>query len=208
MLALGIELVCPRLYVALSQSPTAAVGQVSADGQFRWDGQQWVPIPRGEREPTPWTRPMQLAVAAFFVLETLLSVVTSALFINHDSMLRVLQAQGTSIPPGTDVNTIVNVSLVFAWIVVAVIGVLDLVAALGSFLGWRWMFWVALVLNGLAAIGAATNLRTFANPNSSPVPTWGVAIGEVFSLVSLGLFIWMLIAVIRFGPWAMKRPGT
>jgi hypothetical protein len=191
----------------LSQSATATVGQVSADGQFRWDGQQWVPIPRGEREPTPWTRPMQLAVAAFFVLETLLSILTSALFINHDSMLRVMQAQGTSIPPGTDVSTIVNISIVFAWIVVVVIGVLDLVAALGSFLGWRWMFWVALVLNGLAAIGAVTNLRTFANPNSSPVPIWGVSVGEVFSLIGLGLFIWMLIAAIRFGPWAMKRPG-
>jgi hypothetical protein len=191
----------------LSQSATATVGQVSADGQFRWDGQQWVPIPRGEREPTPWTRPMQLAVAAFFVLETLLSILTSALFINHDSMLRVMQAQGTSIPPGTDVSAIVNISIVFAWIVVVVIGVLDLVAALGSFLGWRWMFWVALVLNGLAAIGGVTNLRTFANPNSSPVPIWGVSVGEVFSLIGLGLFIWMLIAAIRFGPWAMKRPG-
>jgi hypothetical protein len=31
---------------ALSESPSAAIGQVSADGQFRWDGAQWVPIPR------------------------------------------------------------------------------------------------------------------------------------------------------------------
>jgi len=192
----------------LSQTPSAAVGQVSTDGQFRWDGMQWVPIPRGEREPTPWTRPMQLAVAGFFVLETAFSVLTSALFINHDSMLRVMQAQGTSIPAGTDVNTIINVSIVFAWVVVAVIGVIELVTALGSYLGWRWMFWVALVLLAFGAIGAVTNVNTFAHPQSSPIPAWGVAISELLSIASLALFIWLLIGAIRYGPWAMKKPGT
>ncbi len=193
---------------ALSQSPATAVGQVSADGQFRWDGQQWVPIPRGVREATPWTRPMQLAVAGFFILEALFSILTSALFINHDSMLRVMQAQGTSIPQGTDINTVVNISIGFAWAVVVVIAVLEGVAALGSYLGWRWMFWVALILNGFGAIGAITNIGTLRNPASSPVPTWGVAVGEVLSLASVALFVWMLVAVIRYGPWAMKKPGA
>jgi hypothetical protein len=192
----------------LSQTPSAAVGQVSADGQFRWDGLQWVPIPRGEREPTPWTRPMQLAVAGFFVLETAFSILTSALFINHDSMLKVMQAQGTSIPEGTDVNTVVTISIVFAWIVTLIIAAIELVAALGSYLRWRWMFWVALVLMAIAAIGAVTNLNTFAHPQTSPVPSWGIAVSEVLSIVSLGLFVWMLIGAIRFGPWAMKKPGA
>ena len=194
---------------AMSQQvSTTAVGQVSADGQFRWDGQQWVPIPRGEREPTPWTRPMQLGVAAFFVVQALFSLLTAALFINHDTVLRVMQAQGTSVPAGTDVNTLVNISIVTAWIGVSVIAVLELVAALGSVLGWRWMFWAALVLLGLGAIGAATNLGSLSRPQTSMVPTWGVAVSEVLSLVALGLFIWMLVGVIRYGPWAMKRPGS
>lgn len=193
---------------ALSQTPTAAAGQVSADGQFRWDGVQWVPIPRGEREPTSWTRPMQLAVAGFFVVGTLFSILSSALYINHDSMLRVMQAQGTSVPAGTDINTIVDVSIVFAWVVVAVIGAIELVAALGSFLGWRWMFWVVLVLLGFGALGAVTNLNTFAHPQNSPVPTWGVATSELLSIASLALFIWLLIGAIRYGPWAMKKPGA
>ena len=193
---------------ALSDSPTVAVGQVSADGQFRWDGQQWVPIPRGEREPTPWTRPMQLGVVAFFVIEVLFSIITSALFINHDSMLKVLQAQGTSIPQGTDVNTVVSISIVFAWVVTVVIAAIELVAALGSYLRWRWMFWVVLVLLGIGSIGAVTNINTFAHPQTSPVPTWGVAISELLAIGSLGLFLWMLIAAIRYGPWAMKKPGA
>lgn len=193
---------------ASMQGPAVTAGQVSTDGQFRWDGQQWVPIPRGERAPTPWTRPMQLAVAGFFVVEVLFSIVTAAIFINHDSMLRVMRAQGTSIPPGTDVNAVVTVSIVLAWVVTLVFGAIELGAAVGSYLRWRWMFWVALVLLGFAAIGAATNLGSLAHPQTSPVPTWGIATSEALSIAALGLFVWMLIGAIRFGPWAMKKPGA
>jgi hypothetical protein len=192
----------------LSQAQNAAVGQVSADGQFRWDGTQWVPIPKGQREPTPWTRPMQLGAAALFAVEAVYSVVTSLLFINHDNMLRALQAQGTQIPSGTDVNTVVNVSIGFAIGVVIFFAILELVAALGSYLGWRWMFWAALILFGLGGLGVFTNLGTFARPNTSPIPIGAVAISELLSIASLGLFVWMLIGVIKYGPWAMKKPGA
>jgi hypothetical protein len=191
---------------ALSES-LSAVGQVSADGQFRWDGVQWVPIPRGTREPTPWTRPMQLATATFFVAEALFSVLISVLYINHDNMVRVLQAQGTSIPQGTDINTVIGISIFFAFAVVIFIAVLELVAALGSYLGWRWMFWAALVLLGFGGIGTVTNLGSFSHPDTSPVPIWGAFVNELFSIVSLAMFVWLLVGVIKFGPWAMKRPG-
>lgn len=149
---------------------------------------------------------MQVAVAAFFLLQVVFSLVVSAVYINHDSMLRVLQAQN-SIPQGTDLSTVVSVSIFFAWAVTLVFSALELVAAAGSYLGWRWVFWAALVLLGLGAIGAITNLGALRNPASSPVPTWAVAAGEVLAIASLGLFVWMLVGAIRFGPWAMKRPG-
>src|ERR1700687_6138334 len=104
----------------MSQYPSSAIGQVSADGQFRWDGQQWVPIPSGTREPTPWTRPMQLAAAALFVVGAVSSLVVSVPFINHDSMLRAIQAQGTTIPSGTGVDTVVNIAI-FGTIAVGVV---------------------------------------------------------------------------------------
>ncbi len=193
---------------ALSQNPSAAVGQVSADGQFRWDGVQWVPIPRGAREPTSWTRPLQLAAAALFAAEAVYSVVISLIYVNPTTMRSVMEAQGTRIPQGTDVETVVNISVAFALGVVVVIAILELVAAAGSYLGWRWMFWVALVLFGLGSIGALTNISSLMRPETSPIPVWGVAISEVFSIASLGLFVWMLVAVIKFGPWALKKPGT
>lgn len=192
----------------MSQSPSATVGQVSADGQFRWDGQQWVPIPKGTREPTSWTRPMQLAAAALFAAQALFSIITSALYVNHDTMVRVIRANRTAIPQGTDIDTIVGIAIFFAFAVVVGIALIELVAALGSYLGWRWMFWVALVLCALGGLGALTNLQYFARPDTSPVPIWGVAISELFALASLGVFVWLLIGVIKYGPWAMKRPGT
>jgi hypothetical protein len=192
----------------LSQFASTAVGQVSADGQFRWDGTQWVPIPRGAREPTSWTRPLQLAAAGLFVAEAVYSVIVSLIYINPTTMRRAMEAQGTSIPQGTDAETVINISVAIALAFVIGIAVCELVAAVGSYLGWRWMFWVALVLFGLGAIGALTNIGTLIRPETSPVPLWGVAISELFAIVSLALFVWMLIAVIRFGPWAMKRPGA
>jgi hypothetical protein len=192
----------------LSQTPSASVGQVSADGQFRWDGTQWIPIPRGQREPTPWTRPMQLGAAALFAAEAVYSVLTSFIFINHDSMLKAIQAQGTQFPSGTNVDDAVNLAIGLTYGAVIFFGILELVAALGSFLGWRWMFWVALVLFGLGALGGIINLGTLARPSTSPVPFGVQAVSELISLATLGLFVWMLVGLVKYGPWAMKKPGV
>jgi hypothetical protein len=187
--------------------PTQSVGQVSADGQFRWDGQQWIPIPPGQREPTSWTRPMQLGAAALFVFEAVSSVAIALIFINHDSMLRALQAQGTQIPQGTSIDTVVNLAIGVGIAVVIFFAVLELVGAAGSFLGWRWMFWAALVLFGFGALSTFTNLTTLLKPDTSPVPVPGLLVSELSGILSLAMFVWMLAGVIKFGPWAMRKPG-
>lgn len=190
------------------EPPTGqSIGQISADRQFRWDGQQWVPLATNEREPTPWTRPMQLIVAALFVLSAVGSLITTFVYVNHDSMLNAIKAQGT-LPSGTDVDAAVNLAIGVTYGFVIFLAILWLVAAVGSYLGWRWMFWAALVLYGLSAISAFTNLSSLSNPSRSPIPTPGLIVSEVFSVIGLGLFVWMLIAAIKYGPWAMKKPGT
>ena len=192
----------------LSESPTTAVGQVSKDGQFRWDGTQWVPIASGEREPTSWTRPMRLAVAGLFVVEAISGIVFNALFLTHENVLNAIHAQGTSIPSGTDINTLVDVAIATAWTIAIVIALVELTAAVGSYLGWRWIFWVAFVVLALDALQAVTNLGSVSHPSTSPQPGWVIATNEVIGLVALGLFIWMVVGLIKFGPWAMKKPGT
>jgi hypothetical protein len=192
----------------VSQDPTAqSVGQISADGQFRWDGEQWLPLAANYREPTPWTRPMQLISAALFALSAVTSIVTTAIFVNHDTMVRALKAQGVQIPSTTTLDDVANISLAITWGVVIFFTVCEVVAAIGSYFGWRWVFWAALVLFGLSGISAFTNLTTLFNASKSPVPVAGLVAGEIFSVLGLAMFVWMLIAVIRYGPWAMKRPG-
>ncbi len=191
----------------MSQSSPQSVGQVSDDRQFRWDGQQWVPIPAGQRETTPWTRPMQLAAAALFVLQAVYSVAISLLFINRDTMLRAIQAQGMQIPEGTSVDAVVNLTIGLTIGAVCFFAVLGLVAAAGSFLGWRWMFWAALVLFGLGSLGALTNVPTLLKPDTSPLPLTALLVSEISGLVSLAMFVWMLVGAIKFGPWAMRKPG-
>ncbi|OLC27943.1 MAG: hypothetical protein AUG06_03370 [Actinobacteria bacterium 13_1_20CM_2_65_11] len=192
----------------MSQDPAAqSVGQISADGQFRWDGQQWVPLAANYREPTPWTRPMQLISAALFALSAVTSVITTAVFVNHDTMVRALRAQNIPLQGGTTIDDVANFSLAITWAVVIFFTVCEVVAAIGSYLGWRWVFWAALVLYGLSGISAVTNLGTLSNASRSPVPAGGLIAGELFSVLGLAMFVWMLIAVIRYGPWAMKRPG-
>src|SRR5713226_3585734 len=106
-----------------------SAGQISADGQFRWDGHQWVPLVGNFRQPTPWTRPMQLAAAAVLALSALSGVFVSFAFVNHDSMLRAVHAQGAQIPAGTDIDTIVNATIALTYGVAIFWAVLYLVAA-------------------------------------------------------------------------------
>jgi hypothetical protein len=185
-----------------------SAGQISADGQFRWDGQQWVPLAANYRVPTPWTRPMQLAAAGLLALSALSGVVMSFAFVNHDSMLRAVHAQGTQIPAGTDIDTIVNAAIALTYGVAIFWAVLYLVAALGSFLRWRWMFWGAFVLLCLGTIGTLINLRSFANSDRSPIPVGGLVVGELIGVLGAAVFVWMLVGLVKYGPWAMKKPGT
>jgi hypothetical protein len=183
------------------------VGQVSPDGQFKWDGQQWVPLATNYREPTAWTRPLQLATAAYLVVGLVYSVVTTALFLTAANMERVLRASNASLG-GDQVSQAVNFSILAAWAVVIVLGVVSLLLAVGSFLGWRWVFWVALVWLALNSIGVLSNLNALANSGTQVEPAGVVAGSLLLSLVALGLFIWFVVALVRFGPWAMKKPGV
>jgi len=150
---------------------------------------------------------MQMAVAAYFVLTTMFSVLSTLIFINHDSLLKVMQAQG-NLPQGTDIGQVVNIALGVVYAVLVFFAIIYLVAAIGSYLGWRWMFWAVLVLLGFGSIGAITNLGNFSRPNQTEVPVWGIAVSEVFSLIALALFVWLIVGLVKYGPWAMKKPGA
>jgi len=185
-----------------------SAGQISADGQFRWDGQQWVPLGAGHRVPTPWTRPMQLAAAGLLALSAIVGVITTLVFYNHDAVVRALHAQGTAIPAGTTEDTVVNITIGFAIAFAIGVAIIELVGAVGSYLGWRWVFWPVLVIFGLTAIGALIGLVSLARVNASPMGVGGLLLSELLDLAGAAVFVWMLVGLVKYGPWAMKRPGT
>ena len=185
----------------MSQSPSQAVGQVSADGQFRWDGAQWLPIPKGEREPTAWTRPMQLAVAALLTVQALYGVVSTILFIHKDDVRKALEQAGSQVPQGMTEDQFVSFSMVGIYVSAGFVALLALGCAVLAYFGWRWAFWVVLPIMGLFSIFALVGIPGIA---ASPQ----AAVSEVLSLGDVALFFWMLIGAIKFGPWAMKRPGA
>ncbi len=185
----------------MSESPSAAAGQVSADGQFRWDGAQWVPIPRGAREPTSWTRPLQLATAGVLLAQGVYTVASTLLTVNHDSVLSGLRQAGSQIPEGMTEDQFVTIGLVTVYVIVSLVAVGELCGAAAAFFGWRWAYWVLLVVMGFFSLGAVFGLVSFARSVDA-------AIGELLSLLNVAIFVWMIVAVAKFGPWAMKRPGT
>jgi hypothetical protein len=103
---------------------------------------------------------------------------------------------------------VVNITIGFAIAFAIVVAILELVAAVGSYLGWRWMFWPVLVICGLTAIGALLGLFSFARTSSSPIGAGGLVISELLDLAGAAVFVWMLVGLVKYGPWAMKRPGT
>lgn len=150
---------------------------------------------------------MQLASAGVQALSAISGVVLTIAFVNHDSVLRALQAQGTQVPAGTDINTLINISIGVTWAVVIGFGLVQALAAVGSFLGWRWIFWGALVLFALGGLGAIINIASLASADRSTLPAGALIWNELVAIANLAMFIWMLIGVVKYGPWAMKKPG-
>ena len=181
------------------------VGEISPDGQFRWGGAQWEPLPAGYREPTSWTRPLRLVTAGYLVLSVLYALITNALFLNPATTERAFR---TSVPDASaeQVQQAVTVTVLLGWSFLLVVSVISLVVAVGSYRGWRWAFWGALVWLGLNSIGILTNLSTLTRSGTPPQPPVATLGSLLLSIAALALFVWLLVAAIRHGPWAMRKP--
>lgn len=149
---------------------------------------------------------MQLAAAAVFLLEAVYSVGFALVYDNRASMLRELRAEHLQVPAGVSIEQIADASVTVAIGFVAVLAAIEVVAASGSLLRWRWMFWVALVLFGLGGLSAMTSLPSLANSGGSSYPRAVLMLEEALSLAAVMMFVWMVVAALKFGPWAMRRP--
>jgi len=129
--------------------------------------------------------------------------------INQSIQRSTAQNPEVSPPPAEVVSSITTMMSGVLW-VAAIFGVVfAVVVIIGALARWTWMFYVVLVLLGLSTAGLPLNIigavagSTSINPFS--LPGWISWLSVALGVPSTALFVWMLVAVVRYGPWAMTR---
>ena len=202
---------------------------LSPDGRFRWNGAAWEPVqssalapgfypaPRTVREPTSWTQPLQILVIIRYVLVGIYGLLLPFWATGYEAqvMQQSIQRQQQAYPPGagpppgfTDLMTSVMTTSI--WIG-AIIGVLiSVVAVVAAVRRWVWAYYVILVLLGLTLFGTVINLINLVSggaltANQVQPPEPARIASYVAGVVDTALFIWMLVALVTRGPWAMRK---
>jgi hypothetical protein len=112
-------------------------------------------------------------------------------------------------PPSADVIGTINSFLTVGLAIGAAVGVaIAAVAIIGALRRWTWVFYAVLVLLGLQA--ASFPFTVFGAFSSSAfgtlkLPVAMTAVSVAFGIPAVALFVWMLVAALRRGPWAMSR---
>jgi hypothetical protein len=206
------------------------VSALSPDGKNRWDGSAWVPVtasdyprvanmPRPKtRETTSWTKPLQYAVAGWFVLFGIYSALLPLAMRDYISAVaqQSVQRQRRTYPPGeapppgfTDLmNTVMSATL---WSEAIFFVAIAVVAIVGAWKRWTWSYYAVLVVLGIGLIGLVFNLIDVVLGGSITAaqtirpPAWSEAVAYARGPIDAALFVWMLVALIRRGPWGMRR---
>lgn len=204
------------------------VTTLSQDGRSRWNGAAWFPVaaapapphayiqPRaGSRVPTEWTKPLQYAVAAWYLFRAIYVIALPFSMVGpmSDYLNQLMQQQAqldpSAAPPPAEFLTTLNSFLIAGFAIGAAIGVaISVVVIIGALKRWTWVFYAVLVLLALETLSFPfAVVSAFASSTLSPIrlPVAITAASVAFGVVAVALFVWMLIAVVRRGPWAMTR---
>jgi len=207
------------------------VSTMSPDGRYRWDGSQWVPVawtpsavysaPQpAPRRPTSWTRPLQLAVAGWYTISALVALTVP--FWMGGQMNQIMrgaiarqQQQNPDLtpPPPSFYDAMSSMMTGVLWFAAIVAFAIALVVIIGALQRWTWLFYAVLVLLGLGLVSGPADLVNLAMGPSSTTygytaPTWLYVLGIVSWFPSTALFVVMLIALIKRGPWGMVRVNS
>jgi hypothetical protein len=173
--------------------------------------------PSAPRVATSWTVPLQHSVAGWFAVQAFWSV-TLPFWVGDQVTQMFVQAvqrqqqlnPAVSPPPADYVTTMNTMFSGIFWIVGAVGIVISLVVVIGALQRWTWIYYAVLVLLGLWILSLPYNqvneyiLRT-AFPAPVSLPAWVNLVSLGFAIPSAALFVWMIVAIAKRGPWAMVR---
>jgi len=161
---------------------------------------------------------MQFAVAGWYSLQGLYALtlpfwmggpMTQAM---NQSIQRQQQLYPTVSPASADFTNVMT-SMVggIVWLS-ALFGVaIAVVVVIGALNRWTWMYYAVLVLLGFGAISLPIDVvealggSTVSAASGFSLPGWIYWLGLASALPSTALFIWILVALVKRGPWAMRR---
>ena len=173
------------------------------------------------RQATSWTRPLQYAVAGWYVLQGVYALSLPLWMsgpmaqVMSRSVQRQQQLSPTAKPPPADlINVMTSMMTVALW-VAAVIGLaISVVAIVGALRRWTWSYYAVLVLLGLSAISLPVDIinalggSTVAVASGFSMPSWTYWLGLAGAIPATALFVWMLVALVKRGPWGMTRVAS
>ena len=201
----------------------------SHDGRSRWNGTAWVPAgPHAfvtyagavPLEPTSWTRPLQYAVAGWYVWSAIYTLTIPFWMgglitqVMNQSIQRQEQLNPNASLPPDFTDTMNSFMTAGIWIAVVFLLAVFLVPFIGALMRWKWVFYAVLVLLGLSALVLPIDLLdavvapAMSSTSGFSMPTWFYLLALVTGLPGAAIFVWMLIALITRGPWGMRRAAS
>lgn len=198
---------------------------VSGDGQLWFDGTEWRPNPLRPPGlplvPTRWTWPLQAAVVTVTLLGLGSFVATLPLIASMPTPTVVVVPEGTSPEEAARFTQAMRPVMVASLILMAVLfGAAAALIVIGTVRLWRWMFWGVLVLLGLNAVNVlmplllrlagllpATPPPGVIPSRQPPVPLVVSVVEELALAAAAVLFVAMVVAGVRIGPWACRKPA-
>ena len=206
------------------------ISALSPDGRHRWDGTRWVPLavapaaappslafasppiraaaPRAIRVATSWTKPLQMAVAGLAAVQAVWYLIVP--FWLAGPLTENVRRTAVSTPGALDPSQLSTVAILTLGATSVVLIAIATAVAIGALRRWIWMHYVVLALLGIGildlpiAVANATGITPQVVPISGRllVAQW---VAASFSVVEIALFAWMLMALLRRGPWATRK---
>lgn len=217
-----------------AQTPT-----VSPDGAYVWNGREWVPNvypgtpmaapgpARFRRQPTGWTRPLQLAVILLTLIGDV-NVFTLLPYISNyvkDASRRSIELSLASQPQAADTEqvraqTLAVIDTIGTWVIIVTVvfaALWLLLLLIGTLRRWTWFYWLLMVLYALSIPSLPSQLMQVFGIGTSGVagqpvfllPLPNALLGLGVACAELLVFVWMIVALRRYGPWACRKvPAT